>query len=326
MRRRILPMVCIAAICALLPAPAMADPDEETLESDLADAIAAVADAEDEVTAAEQRADDLADEIEQTQTHLTELADDLNEYAVYLHTEGDLRTTAALLSAESPDSMVDALTFTGYLADERAALVQEAGDLLTRLEAEKEAHADEIEAAEQALEDAEQAADDLEEELEDLRAEKAAGPGSDGGAPAADPVARNSDGSLPSEGCTEDDPTTDGCLTPRTLHVYNETREAGFTRYVSCYRPSGSGEHPKGRACDFSANSSGFQNQAATGGDKDYGDRLAAWYVNNASTLGIEYVIWYRQFWSPSSGWRSYSGANGTPAADHTNHVHVSVR
>ncbi|GAB3658595.1 hypothetical protein GCM10028833_36310 [Glycomyces tarimensis] len=314
-------MVCIAALLALLPAPAMADPDEATLEADLAEAIDAVADAEEEFEAAEQRADELAAEIEETQALLGELSSDLDEYALYLHTEGDLRTTAALLAAESPEGMVDALTFTGYLADERAALVQEAGELLAQLEAEREAHADEVQAAEEALKDAEEAAEDLEEQLDDLRAEQAAGPGSDGGAPAADPASGSG-----SESCTEDDPTTGGCLTPRTLHVYNETIEAGFDHYVSCYRSGGSGEHPKGRACDWAADESGFQNVDATGSDKEYGDQLAAWYVNNAGALSIEYVIWYRQFWSPSSGWRSYSGANGTPSADHTNHVHVSVR
>jgi hypothetical protein len=320
-------MVCIAALVALVPTTAAnADPDEETLESDLADAIEAVAEAEEEVAAAEHRSEELASQIAETEALLEELSGELDEYAVYLHTEGDLRTTAALLSSESPDRMVDALTFTGYLADERAALVQEAEALLADLESQTEAHEAEVEAAEQALEEAEEAAEDLEEQLEELRAEQAAGPGSDGGAPGADPVPRNADGSLPSESCTEDDPTTGGCLTPRTLHVYNETREAGFDHYVSCYRSGGSGEHPQGRACDFSANASGFQDVDASGSDKTYGDQLAAWYVNNADALAVEYVIWYRQFWSPSSGWRSYSGVNGTPAGDHTNHVHVSVR
>lgn len=320
-------MVCIAALLVLLPTTAAkADPDEETLESDLADAIEAVSDAEDEVSAAEHRAEEIQTQIVETEELLAELSGDLNDYAVYLHTEGDLRTTAALLSAESPDRMVDALTFTGYLSDERAALVQEAGDLLDDLEAQQESHEAEVETAEAALEDAEEAEADLEEQLEELRATEASGPGSDGGAPEADPAPRNSDGSLPSESCTEDDPTTGGCLTPRTLHVYNETREAGFDHYVSCYRSGGSGEHPQGRACDFAASASGFQDSDATGSDKTYGDQLASWYVNNADALAVEYVIWYRQFWSPSSGWRSYSGVNGTPAGDHTNHVHVSVR
>jgi hypothetical protein len=120
------------------------------------------------------------------------------------------------------------------------------------------------------------------------------------------------------------DPTTSGCITPRTLNALQQTKAAGYKRYVSCYRSGGSGEHPKGRACDFSAAAGGFEDRTATGGDKAYGDSLAAWHVRNASRLGVLYVIWYRQIWHPGTGWRSYSGG-GSPAADHTNHVHLSM-
>ena len=58
---------------------------------------------------------------------------------------------------------------------------------------------------------------------------------------------------------------------------------------------------------------------------KAYGDRLAAWGVDNADRLGVLYVIWFRQIWLPGSGWKSYSG-DGTPSGDHTNHVHISVQ
>jgi len=144
------------------------------------------------------------------------------------------------------------------------------------------------------------------------------------GAPLADPAPRNADGSWPDESCSENDPTTSGCITPRTLHALNEAKQAGFTRYVSCYRDGGSGEHPKGRACDFAAESGGFGG-VATGGDKTYGDNLSAFFIRNASRLGVLYVIWYKRIWLPSSGWKSYSGAGGDPSSDHTNHVHLSV-
>jgi hypothetical protein len=146
----------------------------------------------------------------------------------------------------------------------------------------------------------------------------------DANSPLAGPAPRNSDGSWPSESCTINDPTTSGCLTPRTLHAMNEAKAAGFTRYVSCFRSGGGGEHPKGRACDFAAATGGFEDRSATGGDRAYGDSLAAYFIKNASRLGVLYVIWYRQIWMPGTGWRSYSGG-GSPAADHTNHVHLSM-
>jgi peptidoglycan DL-endopeptidase CwlO len=320
-RNKILSAVLLAALLAFFPVPAAADPDEETLEADLAAAIEAVNDAQALVEAADARAVELAAQIADTQARFEELRVDLNEYALYLHTEGDLQQTNAILSATDSRDLIDAMTYTGFLGQERAALLTQAETILTQLEAEQAAHADVVADAAEALENAEKAQEDLEEELEELRAEQASGPGSDGGAPAAGGY----DGGG-GEGCTEDDPTTSGCLTPRTLHVYNETKEAGFDHYVSCYRSGGGGEHPLGRACDWAADASGFQNVDASGDDKAYGDQLASWYVNNADALGVEYVIWYREFWSPGSGWRSYSGAGGDPASDHTNHVHVSVQ
>jgi archaellum component FlaC len=319
-RHKILSALLLVALLALVPAQASAEPDEETLEADLAEAIAAVNDAQTAVDEANARAAELETQIAETQARFDGLRTDLNEYAVYLHTEGDLQQTNAVLSSQDTQDLIDAMTFAGFLGNERAALMNEAGSILEQLRAEQAAHAAELEDAAQALEDAEDAQADLEDQLEELRAQEASGPGSDGGAPAAEGY--GGDGG----GCTEDDPTTSGCLTPRTLHMYNETIEAGFDHYVSCYRSGGSGEHPLGRACDWAADESGFQNVDASGDDKVYGDQLASWYVNNADALGVEYVIWYREFWSPGSGWRSYSGAGGDPASDHTNHVHVSMQ
>jgi hypothetical protein len=140
----------------------------------------------------------------------------------------------------------------------------------------------------------------------------------------AKPAPRNSDGSWPRESCSVNDPTTSGCITPRLLHAYQESRLAGFKRYTSCFSVRASGEHPKGRACDFAAAKGGFENVNAGGGDKAYGNRLAAYFVKNANRLGVLYVIWYRQIWMPGTGWRSYSGSGG-PSATHTNHVHLSM-
>jgi peptidoglycan DL-endopeptidase CwlO len=186
-RRSILPILSVALLLALLPAPASADPDEETLEAELADAIEAIAEAEDAVKAAKKRAKELEAAITETTELLDGLTDDLNDYAVYLHTEGDLVTTAAVLSAPTPEHMVDAMTFTGYLADQRASLVQNASDLLAQLEAEQAAHADEVAAAAELLAEAEALAEDLEDELKILRFQNAGGPSSDGGARAPPP-------------------------------------------------------------------------------------------------------------------------------------------
>jgi hypothetical protein len=146
---------------------------------------------------------------------------------------------------------------------------------------------------------------------------------------AAFPAPRNADGSWPSEVCSINDPTTSGCITPRTLHAMKEAKDAGFNNYVSCFRSGDRWEHPKGRACDFSATPSGFVDSSAGGENRDYGNRLAAFFVKNGSALGVMYVVWYCQIWHPATGWRAYSSAGSScgdsPANDHTNHVHVSI-
>ena len=150
-------------------------------------------------------------------------------------------------------------------------------------------------------------------------------PGGGGTSASAKAAPRNSDGSLPAEGCTVNDPTTTtGCITPRLLNALQQAKKAGFKHFVACFRHQNSGEHPKGRACDFAADTNGFGG-VATGSSKDYGNRLANYFINNASKLGVLYVIWFERIWLPSSGWKAYTRGNGDPSSDHTNHVHLSV-
>lgn len=87
-------------------------------------------------------------------------------------------------------------------------------------------------------------------------------------------------------------------------------------RSVGGYRPMGPGEfaneHPSRKAADFMTDS------------KTQGDALAAYLVANASTLGVQEVIWYRRIWTPAKGWHTYEAGATTsdPSTAHTNHVH----
>lgn len=266
----------------------------------------------------------------------------VGEIATVAYQTGRLGALSALLGSESPDSLVDrALALNAVAATENDALRQLA-EARRRTTAAKTAidtevsrqqtHLTEMAArkkqAEQALDAAEAAAAararaEAEEARRARQQETTAGSAPTGRPASARPAPRRSDGSWPPESCSANDPTTSGCVTPRLLHAYQQTKAAGFNRYVSCYRRGSSGEHPKGRACDWAAQTGGFGG-VATGGDRTYGNNLAAYYIANANRLGVLYVIWFRRIWLPSSGWRSYSGS-GSPSAEHTNHVHLSV-
>ena len=137
--------------------------------------------------------------------------------------------------------------------------------------------------------------------------------------PVATPAPRNSDGGFSPESCNVDDPTTSGCITARTFHMYKQVRKAGFNRFAGCHRFGGPFEHPKGRACDWSLQNRGFA-RWHNGDTREYGNNLMAFLVRNADRLGVLYVIWNRQIWFPATGWKSYRGAS-----DHTDHVHVSM-
>jgi hypothetical protein len=133
------------------------------------------------------------------------------------------------------------------------------------------------------------------------------------------PAPRNSDGGFSAEKCSVPDPTTSGCITARTLHMYQEVKKAGFSRFVGCHRDGGPFEHPKGRACDWSLQNSGFS-VAHNADMKKYGNDLMAFLVRNADRLGIYYVIWFAQIWFPATGWHAYHGVS-----NHKDHVHVSM-
>jgi hypothetical protein len=67
-------------------------------------------------------------------------------------------------------------------------------------------------------------------------------------------------------------------------------------------------DHPTGHALDFMTS------------DRGVGDSLAAYVIANAKALGVKYVIWYRQVWTPDRGWHPYTSTSNP----HTDHVHVT--
>jgi hypothetical protein len=237
---------------------------------------------------------------------------------------GRFNTMSMLLNASSPDGFLERMQRLDQMAQVDARALADYRAAVDKYTRAKRAIALEIKEQQKQVTVMAKKKKQAELALASVGGGAVAGGFVSANSPLAKPAPRNSDGSWPKESCTINDPTTSGCVTPRTLHAYQQSRAAGFKRYTSCFSQRSSGEHPQGRACDHSASSSGFKNVNATGGDKAYGDRLAAYYVKNASRLGVMYVIWYRQIWMPSTGWRSYSGSGG-PSATHTNHLHLSV-
>ncbi|MEU3456204.1 hypothetical protein ABZ671_21800 [Micromonospora sp. NPDC006766] len=306
-------------------APTPSAPDEGGSKK-LRDALEAAAKGHIEAKArldnSKRRQTELTARLKQLEVRLVELNSQVGEVAAQSYRLGRLTTLSALLASSDPDSFLQRAAELDLMAQRDSRRLRDLYE--AKAEAARAKLAIDAEIREQQKQLAVLAKKKRDAEAALAMVSSGAGTGFGGGSASAKPAPRNSDGSWPSESCSVKDPTTGSCITPRTLHMLQQAQAAGYKRHVSCHRSGGDGEHPKGRACDFSAAAGGFENVSATGGDKTYGDSLANYLKNNAGRLGVMYVIWYRQIWMPNTGWRSYNGG-GSPAGDHTNHVHVSM-
>ncbi|WP_406486426.1 hypothetical protein [Streptomyces sp. NBC_01563] len=133
--------------------------------------------------------------------------------------------------------------------------------------------------------------------------------------------------------CSYTDPTGGRCLTGAASHGYKEILKK-WPRWrggTGCQPPrSEGGEHPLGRACDYTPGTLG---KRASGTALAQGWTLAAWLRKNADTLHVQYIIWQGRIRSinhpqDQNGWgRPYDhGLNNphTVTGGHYDHVHVT--
>ncbi|HEY2669442.1 MAG TPA: hypothetical protein VGJ07_03605 [Rugosimonospora sp.] len=321
------PGAAAPALAAPTPSPAAggSDPDGAnpgSLQDQLTAASRAYTDAKGRLDAAQHAQADLTAKLAATQQRLAELTTSVDAVASRTYRVGRVGTLLTVFNSVSPDDFVQRALTLHQLAQYDDVQLRELKEVQDSAATQRAELARQVGAAQtQTAELARRKA-----QIQQALAVTAGGPttGVVIPAPSADPAPRNPDGSFPDQKCTQDDPTTSGCLTARTLHAYQQARLAGFTHYTACWRQQSWGEHPLGRACDFAAAKNGFGG-IATGSDRDYGNRLAGYFIANADRLGVLYVIWYHQIWSPGVGWHYYKG-DGTPSGDHMNHVHLSER
>lgn len=327
--RRLL-VAAIAVVVVLFGAPSAisyADPTnpdgpQNTLEDQLADIARKYTDAQARMVAAQQREKALQADLLASNNRLAVLQADIGQWASAEYRAGGAATLNALLSSTSPEDFMRRFTALHEIAQEQNAELDELHKVqqdfaATKADLDKQINIARNQAI--TLDQQRQAA---------LRILNHASGGPSGviiAAATASPAPRNSDGSF-NDSCNQKDPTNpDGCLTAATLHAFNEVKKAGFNHYVHCWRQQSWGEHPKGRACDWAADPGGFGG-VASGASRTYGNHLAGWLIGNADRLGVLYVIWFRQIWLPGIGWHAYTTESGSPSADHTNHVHMSIR
>ncbi|ADD40843.1 hypothetical protein Snas_1133 [Stackebrandtia nassauensis DSM 44728] len=313
-----------ALVLSVFVAPAEAVAKEGNVNKKLDKAIDEYQEAKQDLAKSKGRKKTIKKDIADTKKDVKRLKVEVNEFAAAAYKSGGLPPAVEILSAGDPDTAVDTIAMTSYLGEQSGRKLSQLVNAKEDLAAEEESLDDEIDKGEKA-----------EKKMKDLRDKAARDVAAGGGdavtgpaassAPPAEAAPRNSDGSWPDEGCTQDDPTTGGCISPRMEHALEQAVIVGYNKKTSCYRPyEDGGDHNEGKACDFTVGSNGA---AASGDAKTYGDHTADWFVQNADALGVRVVIWYNMIWNPlRGGWHAYDGGGtGDPNSDHTNHVHVSI-
>jgi hypothetical protein len=328
-RRSSMIVAVIAVFLAIVgsPAVAQADPGDEGHKQELIEKLQAAArgyyDTRAVLAASQQRQAEITTKLQAAQAGLARLTEQVGELASARYKGSSIGLLSGLITNRAePQELLQGAAVADYLLWRDDTFLREYRQTKEEAERQQLLLTAELEIQSKQLVALDAQKRDAEKALASVGGMVSSGYG--GPVQPAQPAPRNADGSFSWEGCTVDDPTTGGCLSPRMYHALTEARLVGFTNYVACWRGGTWGEHPAGRACDFSAFKYNFGTGAATGADREYGNQLAAWAVQNANALGVLYVIWYRQVWFPGSGWRSYSGY-GDPSSEHTNHVHISM-
>jgi hypothetical protein len=310
--------------------PAFADPDTGTeggsaaLAQKLEDVAKGYYEAKATLVASQARQAQLVTQLRDSQLALTRLTVAVGSVAAARYEGQQLSVLTGLFSgAGDTRTLLQGAAIADYLVwrdDEQLRSYREARDAATRDQAALD---NELKVQAKAVTDLDAQKRAAEKALSSVGGMVSAG--YTGPAQAAQPAPRTASGGWPSESASIKDPTgTGGYITPRMYHTLIEAQLAGFTRFTKCWRSATWGEHPKGRACDFSVTPGDFGGVAA-GADKAYGTKLAQWGVANADALGVMYVIWFRQIWTPSTGWRAYNADGTDPSAEHENHVHISM-
>lgn len=80
-------------------------------------------------------------------------------------------------------------------------------------------------------------------------------------------------------------------------------------------------------AADMSGHPAGLALDLQVGSDVNLGNKVAAYFIQNASALQVKYLIWQQRSWYPGKGWKAMATVAGeAPGYDpnHKRHVHVS--
>jgi hypothetical protein len=245
----------------------------------------------------------LAGQLDAARTKIRDMA-----ATAYMHGGVD----AAAVAASDPGGAVDGIAAVEYLARDNDRRISELARLTEGANTARRTAKDKVAEVAELIEDLEKQREKVKKLLAKFRPQT--------------PVARPGNTAAGTSGSTGGgrSPIVGDSVTPRMRALRDEV-DAKFGPFptIGCLRPGDSGEHGSGQACDFMESTGGAMPTAAR---QAHGDQVAQYVINNASRLGLMYVIWRQRIWDTrtSGGWRTMED-RGSITANHYDHVHVSV-
>jgi hypothetical protein len=296
------PALALTALATVLPlaagttTSAQADPGDiaklrqlnkqiNRLDKQYGGDLAKLKDAEHDARKAAQKARELGNDLTAARSLVAELA--ATQYMT-----GGSDPSVSVLAADDPSNALSNLSLASHVASNQSAKVQQIQKLINDQE--------------KARAEADKKIKDLEQEIKDLRGQKRR----------VEQLIKKYKPESPSVGM--------GGVTARMLKAKNEIDvEFGPFPTIGCYRGGvDAQDHATGTACDFMVSTGGSYPSAA---GQAQGDKVAQYAINNASKLGIKYVIWKQRIYDMRSpGWDPMSDRGGI-TANHFDHVHISV-
>ncbi|PZM96103.1 MAG: hypothetical protein DIU79_05865, partial [Actinobacteria bacterium] len=246
----------VTALTLLIAGPAVAAPaapdegDNKSLRAALEAAAKGHIEAKAKYDRAKKRQLELGLELKKLEDRLAELHAEIAIVADHSYRAGRLSGVTMLLNSGSPDDFIERMIGLETIMrrdNRQLQMLTEAREQAARAKA---AIDQEVREEKKQLEIMERKKRDAERALATVGGTPSGGFVS-ANSPAAQPAPRNPDGTWPPESCTVDDPTTSGCLTPRTLHALKQAQAAGFTRSAPFWATGTRGKTPKAPPAHF---------------------------------------------------------------------------
>ncbi len=251
---------------------------------------------------------------------------DLGNLARLAYTSGPTEWTLieTFLDADNPADALRRASVSQLVAERQGEQWKRAVESVELLDAQQAAVSDRVAAAATSVRSAELDVSAARDQVRSITAALAAGgiPGQDGGKAVSQLCRGLEIAQCEPSGWGEGKLTRDAVWLMRVIRQkWPEVETSGGYRSTDAFP-----DHPMGRAVDVMLPGSGRTSSGAA-----LGDEMATYFMTNADSYGVMYLIWHQRIWmngrdpvAPPAQWRAMQD-RGDWTSNHMDHVHITV-